>query len=221
MMLDIALIKQLTGGDVLTARALYKEEFEFTPQFKILINTNFLPRMSEDSIFTSDRIHLICFDRHFELNERDLDLKDKLKSEISGIFNLLTHYWEKLNKEGFIVPQSSQETIQQYRYNSNNVLLFVKEKLFESAGTWEQLSDVFKVYTTWCEENGYNQMAKKTFKERLARCGAFIEDKQARHTNKNGVSVSAFGWVKGFSLTQVSNQQMMELTPIEDKNLPF
>lgn len=225
MMLDIALIKQLTGGDVLTARALYKEEFEFTPQFKIVINTNFLPRMSEDSIFTSDRIHLISFDRHFELSERDLDLKDKLKSETSGIFNLLAFYWDKLKKEGFIVPQTSQDTIQQYRYNSNNVLLFVKEQLYESPTTWETLSDVYKCYATWCEEGGYNQMVKKTFVERLSRCGAFIEDKQARHTNKKGVSVSARGWVKGFSIGPTSMEQYQmktaDLTPIDDKNMPF
>lgn len=225
MMLDIALIKQLTGGDTLTARALYKDEFEYVPQFKLLINTNFLPRMSEDSIFTSDRLHLICFDRHFEPNERDLGLKDKLKSEISGIFNLLIKYYDKLNEEGFIMPQSTKETIEQYRYNSNNVLLFVKEQLYESPGTWETMSDIFKAYTSWCEENGYNQMAKKTFKERLNRCGAYIEDKQARHTNKKGISISSCGWVKGFSIGPVSNEQYQikpaDLTPIDEDNLPF
>ena len=130
MMLDIALIKKLTGGNSLNARFLYREEFEFIPQFKIMIDTNFLPRMSEDSIFASDRIHLICFDRHFELEERDLHLKEKLKSEVNGIFNKLIQYVDKLNNEGFIMPQSTLDTIQQYRYNSNNVLLFIKEKLY-------------------------------------------------------------------------------------------
>ncbi|MGN1200875.1 MAG: phage/plasmid primase, P4 family [Candidatus Caccovivens sp.] len=221
MMLDIALMKELTGGDTITARFLYqKSEFDFVPQFKILINTNVLPKMSEDSIFRSNRIHLICFDRHFEVNERDLGLKDKLKAETSGIFNMLIPYYEKLNKEGFVMPDSTKETIEQYQYNSNNVLLFTKEQLYEDKKCWETFSNVWNSYCEWCEKGGYSQMAKKTFKERLARCGATVDDRQARHYNSRGESVAARGWVQGFSLIKPISQQY-ELEEIVDDTLPF
>ena len=222
MMLDIAFIKQITGGNVLNARFLYKEEFEFVPQFKILIDTNFLPRMSDDSIFRSDRIHLICFDRHFEKEERDIHLKERLMLEISGIFNLIAPYYDKLNQENFILPQSTKDTIQQYQYNSNNVLLYVNEQLYEDKSCWETMSDIYKDYTNWCSQNGLSQMAKKTFKERLARCGAVIEDGQARHTNGNHQSVSSYGWVKGFSLVQPKGiQTTFEEVEADEDNLPF
>lgn len=225
MMLDVALIKKLTGGNTLNARQLYKEEIEYTPQFKIMIDTNFLPRMTDDTIFTSDRIHLLSFDRHFEQDERDRQLKDKLKTEVSGIFNLLVRYWTKLEDEGFIVPDSSKDVMQQYRFNSNNVLLFIKEKLFEDKLAWEPLSDVFKCYTDWCEENGYNQMAKKTFKERLARCGAKITDEVAQHMRANGTKSLSRGWVRGFAMVQRNHQQTtineQELTPVDEDNTPF
>ena len=41
--LSEALVKQMTGGDVITARFLNKNEFEFTPHFKVLMATNHKP----------------------------------------------------------------------------------------------------------------------------------------------------------------------------------
>ena len=38
--LDESLVKQLTGGDPVTARELYKNEFEYRPQFKLFVSTN-------------------------------------------------------------------------------------------------------------------------------------------------------------------------------------
>lgn len=219
MMLDIAKVKEMTGGDTMTARFLYKEEFEYIPQFKILINTNVLPKMSEDSIFRSDRLHLICFDRHFEPDERDLSLKDRLKAEVSGIFNLLVKYYDKLNSEGFIMPESTKQTIEQYQFNSNNVLLFVKEKLYEDKQSWETIAEVYKTYTDWCVENGLSQMAKKTFKERIARCGAVINDGLARHTTSAGENKVSRDWIKGFALNK--QKMIQELTEIDDNSLPF
>lgn len=223
MMLDIALIKQLTGGNTLTARFLYKEQFEFIPQFKILIDTNVLPKMSEDSIFRSDRLHLICFDRHFDKEERDLNLKDKLKREINGIFNMLIPYYDKLNDEGFIMPKQTIKTIEQYQFNSNNVMLFVKDMLHEDKSCWETMTDIYNLYKTWCDKEGLLQMAKKTFKERLQRCGAFIDDGAAQHINSKNEKVNTRGWVKGYSIAPPQNKQldMTKFEAIDEDNLPF
>ena len=42
------LIKQMTGGDRVAARYLYKEEFQFYPQFKIWLAGNHRPVVSGD-----------------------------------------------------------------------------------------------------------------------------------------------------------------------------
>lgn len=215
MVLNVSLMKTFTGGDTQTARFLHKEEFEFIPQFKIIINTNVLPKMSDDSIFRSDRIHLLCFDRHFEPNERDLHLKDKLKTEISGIFNMIVKYYDKLQEEGFILPESTKKTIEQYQLNSNNILLFIKENMFESPTSYEKASDVFDKYTKWCEECGYKAMGKKTFREKFERQGAEYIDK-SRHTTDAGMSDVSM-WYKGFTFTP----KTPELTPVENEILPF
>ena len=202
MMLDISLIKTLTGGDTMTARKLYKDEVEFVPQFKLLINTNTLPRMTDDSIFKSDRIHILCFDRHFERIERDLHLKDKLKLETSGIFNLLVYYYGQLNKSGFIIPKDSQEVVDKYHLNSNNVMQFVADNMNKDTRSYEKTSVVYRSYQNWCEENGYHPLGKKTFKERMERLDFFFTDKEYHKTNE-GLGETTY-WAKGYSLTPIN-----------------
>jgi putative DNA primase/helicase len=59
--INAAKVKQLTGGDMITTRFLYQDFFEFRPQFKIFVNTNYLPGITDDSLFSSGRLKLIPF----------------------------------------------------------------------------------------------------------------------------------------------------------------
>ncbi len=66
MLLDEQLLKQLLGRDRITARFLHEGEFEFIPKFKLHLNCNYLPVVSDLTLFQSNRIHVITFDRHFQ-----------------------------------------------------------------------------------------------------------------------------------------------------------
>ncbi len=63
--LNVAQVKSLTGNDTINARFLHENSFDFKPQFKIYINTNYLPIVNDVTVFTSGRILIIPFDRHF------------------------------------------------------------------------------------------------------------------------------------------------------------
>ena len=76
MVLDVALLKSLTGRDVITARHLYEREFQFVPVFKLFINSNVLPAVTDMTLFTSGRLKVISFNRHFADEDRDVNLKD-------------------------------------------------------------------------------------------------------------------------------------------------
>src|SRR5699024_10404141 len=75
---DEGLIKQLTGGDKITARFLYGEDFEFHPQFKLWVSTNHKPiiRGTDDGIWR--RMVLIPFSVQIPEHKVDKDLKYKL-----------------------------------------------------------------------------------------------------------------------------------------------
>jgi len=59
--LSEVLVKQLTGGDPVTARALYKNLFEYVPQFKIFLPVNHLPKIRNSDQGIWRRIKIIPF----------------------------------------------------------------------------------------------------------------------------------------------------------------
>src|SRR5699024_237746 len=66
LVLNEAQIKSMTGNDTLNARFLHENSFDFKPQFKLYVNTNYLPAITDMTLFSSGRIVIIPFDRHFE-----------------------------------------------------------------------------------------------------------------------------------------------------------
>ncbi len=216
MMLDIALVKRMTGGNQIKARFLYENNFSYTPQFKLLIDTNFLPKMTDDTIFKSDRIHLIEFTRHFELEERDMSLKQKLQNEKSGIFNLIIEYYKLFKKQGFVMPEETINTIKKYQLDSNNVLAFTKT-IYRDDNSYETQKALYEAYDNWCKDEKLMPLAKKNFKNEICKYGAYFIEEKRRLTNNAGMSENTF-WVKGFSLTEPKNV----LIPIKDDgDLPF
>lgn len=214
MMLDISLIKTMTGGNALSARELYSKEFSFVPQFKILIDTNYLPKMTDDSIFNSDRIHILCFDRHFEPEERDIHLKETLQTEIDGIFNLIASYYPKLRAEGFIMPNKTKETIEQYALVSNNIRQFVSQCVWIKKGSYEKKTDVYKAYQKWCDENTYKVMGSQKFFQKMADLG-FVLTQKALRKNDRGESANTI-WFKDITLTEQDDDNAFQPVLIRD-----
>jgi len=101
MRFDTALLKTLLGNDKVVCRHLYQREFEFVPRFKLFLTTNHLPIITDNSLFTSGRINVITFDRHFAPEEQDKNLKHRLRSSenISAVFNWLLEGWNLYRKE--------------------------------------------------------------------------------------------------------------------------
>ena len=54
--LDEEKIKQLTGGEEISARALYQSAITFKPQFTLWLSCNDLPMVTDKSLFASERI---------------------------------------------------------------------------------------------------------------------------------------------------------------------
>lgn len=164
MIFDIGLLKTLLGRDSITARHLHQSEFEFIPIFKLFMNTNFLPLISDDTLFTSGRINVITFDRHFEPHEQDRTLKDKLKKQenLSGIFNWCLKGLQMFYEQGAEPPPRIAAATSEYRTNSDKVGNFIRECL-EPAQTNVKALDVYKTYQGWCKSNGYGAENKGNF----------------------------------------------------------
>lgn len=165
MVFDAALLKTMTGRDTITARHLNEREFQFIPEFKLFINTNHLPHMTDDTVFASGRAVVIPFNRHFEDDERDLALKDKLRSpgNISGIFNLCLEGLRTFKAVGLKKCLSISEATENYRQQSDRQKSFLSECLEEDRLGNVTVKDVYGVYLRWCKENNYHPENKSNF----------------------------------------------------------
>lgn len=81
-----ARVKSVTGGDLVTARKLYSESFDYVPQFKLWIAMNHKPRIHGTDRGIWRRIKLIPFSQNFE-GRADDTLETKLMAELPGILN--------------------------------------------------------------------------------------------------------------------------------------
>ena len=198
MLFDTALLKSLLGRDSITARHLHQREFSFIPKFKLVMNTNYLPTIADDTVFSSGRINVISFDRHFEPQEQDKHLKDKLrdKNELSGILNWCIKGLQLYRKEGLLPPKAVQNATEVYRSDSDKIGNFINECLTKSDAN-SKAKDIYEVYVKWCDDNGYGCENKGNFFAELKSKGIFatsgtVEGKTVKNIVKGYVTETGF-----------------------------
>jgi len=67
--LNVGLMKEITGGDKIIARSLYKEPQEFKPQFKMVLTCNDKPELPPDDEGTWRRVVLVEYTSRFKPEE--------------------------------------------------------------------------------------------------------------------------------------------------------
>lgn len=169
LVLNSAQVKSMTGNDTVNARFLHENSFDFKPQFKLYINTNYLPVITDTTLFSSNRIFIIPFERHFEDNEQDKTLKTKFietKTQ-SAILNWLTEGYKLLKHEGLKPPSSVTIATNQYCHDSDKMALFIEDCLNESCNDEVRTSSVYAEYRKWCDENGMYPESTRVFNQSL------------------------------------------------------
>ena len=173
MVIDASLTKQMTGNNTITARYLRENSFEFKPQFKLFIDTNHLPQISDMTLFESDRIRIIPFNRHFSAEERDIDLKSFFAdpANLSGILNWCLEGFRLYQKEGLKMPDSVEQATKEYRSQSDRITMFTNQCLRKEAGQEMRSFAIYEHYKRWCSENGFKFENAANFKKKMTAAG--------------------------------------------------
>lgn len=183
MLFDAALVKNLTGGDRILARFMYKEPFEFVPQFVIFISTNHLPRVDDVTLFTSGRVFCIPFPVHFEGKGKDANLGRLFGTEEakSAILNWCIEGYVMYKAEGLRenIPQAVLDVTREYEESSDTLGRFLRECVKEVPGAWTQSSVLYGAYKDWMEQNGQVAMGAKSFSMALKDKGYTIRAREA------------------------------------------
>lgn len=169
LLLNAAQVKTMTGNDTLNARFLHENSFDFEPQFKIYINTNYLPAVNDMTLFSSGRVLIIPFDRHFSESEQDKSLKERFaKSDVqSAILNWLIKGYRLLCVEGLRPPKAVLESTESYARESNKVMQFLEEVLIQDPDAETRTAEVYDAYRAWCVRNGLFPENNRNFNHEL------------------------------------------------------
>ena len=169
--LSEAYVKDLTGGDTITARPLYGSPVSFSPTHNLVMTGNHKPRVSDNSEGMWRRMLLIGFTITIPEEKRDADLLDKLKREGPGLLNWALAGYADYEANGLCIPASVRQSTAEYRDEQDVLGEFIEERLVLDPTERLATSSVYEIYKSWVIDNGYRPLAKNTFTRRLAERG--------------------------------------------------
>lgn len=163
------LLKQLTGDDVVTARKLYGEEFEFKPEFKLWMATNHKPIIRGTDTGIWRRIHMIPFTVQIPPDKVDRNLKYKLKAEMTGIFRWCVDGCLLWQQEGLKMPRAVMESVREYRREMDVISAFIEDRCQTGKGLSVQSSQLYAAYLSWAESGNEYKMSATKFSMEIAK----------------------------------------------------
>lgn len=168
MKLNEGLIKQLTGGDKVTARYQYGNEFEFTPEFKLWMGTNHKPIIRGTDTGIWRRVHLIPFTVTIPEEKVDRHLLHHLRAELPGILHWAVEGCLMWQREGLKKPAAVEDATKEYRSEMDVMSAFLESCCIVGAGR-EKTADLYQAYSRWADENNEYKMSSRKFGREMAK----------------------------------------------------
>ncbi|MGZ4553935.1 MAG: DNA primase family protein, partial [Mycobacteriaceae bacterium] len=189
--LDTASIKQLTGGDTISARYLHENPFEFQPTFKLWLGSNFEPQVSAGDQAIWDRIRKIPFTVRIPDEEVDPTLRDKLIAEGEGILAWAVRGCLDWQREGLGTAPEIEQATAAYREGQDLLGEFAEDRLvFGPDQMISPQSRGWNALREWCQQNGASGPNRHRFADFLRERGA--EDKKSNGVRQwRGVGLAA------------------------------
>lgn len=162
-----SLVKQMTGGDVMTARFLYGEFIEFVPKFKLFIAGNHKPTIRGRDQGIWRRINLIPFEVTIPPKQRDKRLSIKLRAELPGILNWAIEGCLAWQKSGLAQPTLVTDAVDSYREEMDLLGQWVAANCVVGAQYAWPSRQAYGNYRVWAEGGGYKPMSESIFSREL------------------------------------------------------
>ena len=175
-------LKQMTGGDKLTSRGLYKGTTQFKPQFKMALMCNDLPQLGGNDGGIWRRIEVVKYISKFTDNPKHVDHKryqyladNQLTAKLEK-WNLLfilklLKYYVSYDKEGTCPPEEVKKETKQYQ-TSNDLFANWFEENIEETDELTPLDELNEDWDNYCDEIGISskqRLEKKDFKSELCK----------------------------------------------------
>lgn len=183
-----SLLKGVTGGDPLTARHLYQEQFTYMPTFKVFFATNEVPRMRSQNYAMRRRVKLLPFKQRFyyaheqKAPVRDEALGEKLRAEASGILAWMMRGCLEWRRDGLGMPGAMQAEVDSLFEGMDVLLDFIEAECELHPRLEVETGELWRAYLEWCERTKTKQAFKRASDFSRNLCGRdSVESKRTKH----------------------------------------
>lgn len=188
-----SIFKALTGDDKVQAERKGQDPFNFYNKAKLIFSCNGLPdNYGDRSDAFYNRLIILPFNNSIPKEKQDPNLGDKLKKELDYIFMWALEGLERLINNNFIFTENeaTKKLVEEYKVNSNSVLLFINEMCIVGKDNMISSTSLYNAYRKYCEDNGMKPLKVIKFNTEVVNGfpGEVIKDDSFRipGTNKRG-----------------------------------
>ena len=162
---DESVIKDLTGGDRMTARFMRGDFFDFDPQLTLMIAGNNQPSFGGVDEAIRARVVLVPFTVTIPPERRDLALLDKLKAEGPKILRWAIDGALEWRERGLTVPTSVVAASTEYMDDEDTLGQFLIDQTVTDPAGFVTTTDLHDRFKFWCERQGLHAWMLRTLQK--------------------------------------------------------
>lgn len=166
-------IKQLTGGDKISARFMRQDWFSYTPVFKLTVIGNHMPNLRNVDEAARRRINVVPFIR--TPKQVDKQLSDKLRGEWPGILRWMINGcldWQANE----LTPAPAIATATRSYFEDQDLFgQWLEERCCVGEHNTSKSAELFKSWSEFAQASGEQSGSRKTFASMLQRRGCIME----------------------------------------------
>jgi P4 family phage/plasmid primase-like protien len=155
-------MKELSGGDMILARNLYQEPFEFKPQWELVLMCNDKPKIEDKTNGAWRRVSVSPFNSRFVDKDDEIDetrnvykadkkLQEKVNDWGVVFMGILLNLWCSEDCQNINVPQSIRAETLNYKNQNDYIGQWMSEKCEEDSEDTIPFRDLNSSYQNWLD----------------------------------------------------------------------
>lgn len=183
--LDDSTIKQLTGNKYINIRKMKKEFVKSLVEFKVFVDSNFMPYFKYYDNAIERRVVIIPFKKSFKGKERDNELAEKLSEDKEYVLKWLINGAYRYYNKGLVEPDSVKEAIGSFKRSSDSIGSFVEDKILRQYGKKIKSSELHQKYNRYCFDNDFDPLGSKSFSQEMQKRGFVCKSENSANYFQN------------------------------------
>lgn len=190
--LRASLLKSLTGGDLVTARFMRQDYFDFLPELKLWMPTNYKPGLTDFGEAMTSRLKLIPFEAVIppEARRERAVVLAEFEAEAPGILNWALEGLEAYLVEGLVDTPSMTDELSTWMAEDDLFAQFLDECCsgVGDPDAWTDVRDVYRSYEIWVVSMGEDRsrVGMRTLAKELKARGVQTERRSVGENKASG-----------------------------------